>query len=327
LLQEYQIRLDAHRRELLEREAALERARREIQALRKARLEPGTQSPTPPANDKRLEELERDRRESRAEIARLRATITAMSEQIARPLPSSARDQARIAELEKSDREARAEIARLQARNESLEAQLRAMVAAAANRSDEDTERAQTARDHALVVSLQHELDVERDNRATLEREIARLVAVTRTDEASRAAARSLDDAQAQILLLNQRLAHEQRARESLEVAVARVQQIAAVGAADDWMDRFQASMNERREQSERLQEELHNANESIVTLRGKLEAAGPRPASTAEVDGLQGENKKLRDALQSAQQANADLRSQAELAARLAELLYGRSD
>src|SRR5262245_35782378 len=37
LLAEYQIRLEAHRRELLEREAALEHAKREIATLRKAR--------------------------------------------------------------------------------------------------------------------------------------------------------------------------------------------------------------------------------------------------------------------------------------------------
>jgi chromosome segregation ATPase len=112
-----------------------------------------------------------------------------------------------------------------------------------------------------------------------------------------------------------------------LEVTVARVRRIAEIGAGDDWVDRFEATMNERREQAERLQEELHNANESIVSLKSKLEtAAGAAPAPAADVRGLEDDVKKLRDALQTAQQANADLRAQAELAARLAELLYAQS-
>jgi hypothetical protein len=183
--------------------------------------------------------------------------------------------------------------------------------------------------DETLVSSLQHELDVERENRATLEQEIQRLLSASSQPEELHALAQSLDGARAQILFLNQRLAEEQRARESLEVLVERVRTAAAVAPGPDWVERFEATMRERRTQAERLQEELHNANEAIVQLKSKLEAQGDRPQETAPVAdtrGLEDEIVKLREALHNAQQANADLRAQSELAGRLADLLYSQS-
>jgi len=330
LLREYEIRLEAHRRELLDREAALERARREIGALRKRQADQPL-APAPSADAGRILDLERHRKESREEIARLRAEIAALKEQASKPPPATEpsvpHDDARLHELERSEKQSRLEIARLQATNEALEAQLKAVMTAAAERSSQEAEHARAERNAALAVSLQHELDAERENRAVLEHEVERLVLVTRSAEPTVGLTRSLDDARAEILLLNQRLAHEQRARESLEIVVARVRRVAQIGAGDDWVDRFETTMNERRDQAERLQEELHNANESIVSLKAKLEAsAGAAPAAPGGVNGIEDEVKKLRDALQTAQHANEDLRSQAELAARLAELLYGQS-
>jgi hypothetical protein len=330
LLSEYEVRLRAHRRELLDREAALEKAKRTITKLGKTRFD-RPQPTSEPQAAAPTKEREESRRESRAEIERLQATIAALNDQLRKSAsvvaqPSPPRDEARIQELERSEREAHAEIVRLQAKNTALEAEL-AAVMALANRSSNEAEHPNAERDAALVISLRHELDVERENRATLEREIERLVSAARFPEPSPALSRSLDDARAEILLLNERLAHEHRAREALEITVARVRRIAEIGAGDDWVDRFETTMNERREQAERLQEELHNANESIVSLKSKLEtAAGSAPPPAEDVRGLEDDVKKLRDALQTAQQANADLRAQAELAARLAELLYAQS-
>jgi chromosome segregation ATPase len=176
-----------------------------------------------------------------------------------------------------------------------------------------------------LVTSLRQELDVERENRTTLEEEIQRLISESRSPGQVDTMARSLEGARAVILVLNQRLADEQKARETLEVAIERVRRSAGLAPGQDWIDRFESTMKERREQADRLQKEIRDANEAIVALRGKLEAARPDaaidPAALAE---LETENSHLRQALDGAQQANSDLRAQAELASRLAELLYG---
>ena len=178
--------------------------------------------------------------------------------------------------------------------------------------------------------SLQHELDVERENRATLEQEIQRLVSESRSPAEVQTLTQSVDGARAQILFLNQRLAEEQRARESLEVTLERMRNAAGIAPGADWMERFEATMRERRTQAERLQEELHNANEAIVQLKAKLEtqAQQERPIEAGPaIDrrDLEDEVTKLREALRNAEQANADLRTQAELAGRLADMLYGQ--
>ncbi len=182
--------------------------------------------------------------------------------------------------------------------------------------------------DETLVSALQHELDVERENRATLEQEIQRLLSESRPPDQLQTVTQSLDGARAQLLLLNQRLAEEQRARESLEVTLERVREAAGIAPGGDWLERFDATMRERRAKAERLQEELRNANEAIVQLKANLEAQERRSetASSPTTQNLEAEVTKLREALRNAEQANADLRTQAELAGRLADMLYGQS-
>jgi hypothetical protein len=183
--------------------------------------------------------------------------------------------------------------------------------------------------DETLVSSLQHELDVERENRATLEQEIQRLLSESRPPEQLQVITQSLDGARAQLLLLNQRLAEEQRAREALEVTLERVRETAGIAPGAGWLERFDATMRERRAQAGRLEGELRNANEAVVQLKAKLEAQKQRPPETGpsqETQGLEAEVAKLREALRQAEQANADLRTQAELAGRLADMLYGQS-
>jgi len=274
LLREYEIRLNAHRRELLQREAELEAARRQISELR---------APSPP----------------------------------------DTRRDADVRELEGSENDAREEVARLREKTQELEAQLRSATAAPPAPSSDPAEGV----DKALIASLQRELDVERENSATLEKEMQRLASESRSADQLQAVSQSLDGARAEILVLNHRLAEEQRAREALEVTIERVRQAAGVAPGNDWLERFQATMDERHEQADRLQEELRKANEAIVSLKGKLESAGPEGSGAgADAASLEGEIKKLKDALRTAQQANADLHAQAELAARLAEILYGQS-
>ena len=279
LIREYEIRLEAHRRELLAREAELEAVKRT------------------------LGELQR-----KSAVRTERAPVAV--------------DDGRWKELERSERAARLEASNLRAKTETLENELRTLHSVSATPASPPPP---TDGEKALVATLEHELDVERTNRATLEVEIRRLVSESHSADQFAALTQSLDGARAEILLLNQRLAAEQRARESMEVAIERVRRAAGIDASADWIERFETAVKERREQAERLQEDLHRANEIIIRLKGKLEAKDDA-AHTGDVRGLEGEIKQLRDALQSAQQANADLRTQAELASRLAELLYGQS-
>jgi hypothetical protein len=274
LVREYEIRLNAHRRALLEREAELEAARREISELRQQRSPPDTH-----------------------------------------------RD-ADVRELERSESDAREKIAHLQEKTRELEAQVQSATATPPTPSSDPTQGG----DKELIASLQRELDLERENRATLEKEMQRLASESRSPEQLEAVSLSLDGARAEILVLNHRLAEEERAREALEVTIERVRQAAGVAPGSDWLERFQSTMKERQEQAERLREELHKANEAIVALKANLESARPAGSGAGDATSFESEVKRLKDALQTAQQANADLRAQAELAARLAELLYGQS-
>jgi hypothetical protein len=262
LLREYEIRLAAHRRALLERESELEAAKRRIKELGK---------PVEPESTRK--ETARD--DQRTAPPPVLTSPSPLPTVLPSPTPVAARDT-----------------------------------------------------DETLVSSLQHELDVERENRATLEQEIQRLLSESRPLELQ-AVTQSLDGARAQLLLLNQRLAEEQRARESFEVTLERVRETAGVAPGADWLERFDATMRERRAQAERLQEELRHANEAIVQLKAKLEAQEqrpPEPSPDQETRSLEAEVVKLRKALSNAEKANADLRTQAELAGRLADMLYGQS-
>jgi multidrug resistance efflux pump len=111
-------------------------------------------------------------------------------------------------------------------------------------------------------------------------------------------------------------------------VTLERVREVAGIAPGADWLERFDATMRERRAKAERLQEELRNANEAIVQLKANIEAQ-EKPPETASSPGtqiLEAEVTKLREALRNAERANADLRTQAELAGRLADMLYGQS-
>jgi hypothetical protein len=114
-----------------------------------------------------------------------------------------------------------------------------------------------------------------------------------------------------------------------LEITLERVRETAGVAPGADWLERFDATMRERRAQAERLQEELKSADEAIVQLKAKLEAREQRPPETdpdQQARSFEAEVARLREALRNAERANADLRAQAELAGRLADLLYGQS-
>lgn len=290
-IREYEIRLEAHRRELLQREAALESAQRRIVELTRASASRKTVT-SAPSNDSQIRQLEDARVLDDAEIVRLRERTRELEERLA-AVPPALTPIARAAEIPSP---------------------------AQSPQADEPS--------NAIIASLRQELDVERENRATLEREIQRLLVDSRGSDQAHTLSRSLESARADILILNHRLAEEQAARESLEVTIERMRESAGVVPGADWLSRFDNSMKERKEQADRLQEQLHSANEAIVALKAQLETApkdAAAPVDTAVVAKLESENKHLHDALEGAQQANADLRTQAELASRLAELLYGQ--
>jgi hypothetical protein len=289
-VREYEIRLEAHRRELLQREAALEKAERKIAELTRAKAAVAVSAPAP-SHDTQIHRLEDARAVDDAEIKRLRERTRELEDRLAAVPPPSAPPAA-------------AEPPSTATPPPAMDASL------------------------SIIASLRQELDVERENRTTLEKEIQRLMADSQASDQAQLLSRSLDSARAEILVLNHRLAEEQATRESLEVTIERIRESAGIAPSADWLSRFDNSMKERKEQADRLQEQLHGANEAIVALKAQLEATPKDPAApadTAQVAKLESENKHLHDALEGAQQANADLRTQAELASRLAELLYGQ--
>ena len=250
-LREYEIRLAAHRRELMQRENDLDAAHQEIRVLKKRT---------------------RGRIESRPAAA-LEPAITP---------PTAAAASAPFIE-----------------------------------KPDDRTEQ--------IIDALQNDLSVERENRATLEREFQRLLAEPRDSEAVEPLRRSLESANAGLLVLNQRLSDEHRQREALEVALERVRGIAGVAPAEGWLDRFETTMRERRSHSERLERELREANEAVVALRARLESLTTSSNDPAALQALEEENAKLRGALAATERMNAELTKQAELASHLAEMLYAQ--
>lgn len=261
-LREYQIRLNAHRRELLAREQELQRAEDRIVELnhRLERRAPASGAARPP---KGLERVSREPDEAQAAV------------------PERRDDPALAADAPPAD--------------------------------------------EALIASLRQDLDVERESRKTLEEELQRVLSQRRSEEQDQQTLRSLESAKAEILLLHHRLEDEERAREALEVLLARARSAAAVGSGTDWIDRFEATMQERRQQADRLRGELHIANETIVSLKARIEADPQGALAAPALDALKADNDTLRGSLHAAEQANSDLRAQAELAARLADMLYGQ--
>lgn len=188
------------------------------------------------------------------------------------------------------------------------------------------TERSETHR----VADLERELDVEREQRATLEQEVQRLAAESNAQQQLEELNRSLQGARAQVLVLSNRLADERRERESLEVALAQIRKAAGVqGNSNDhasWK-RLVEVMESRRAEADRLSAELRAANEAIVRLKGEIEAHGSSEEAGRMLAALEAENQKLRAAVSAAEAANQSLRGKAELAERLAEMLYSGSD
>lgn len=183
------------------------------------------------------------------------------------------------------------------------------------------------------VATLQRELDVERENRATLEKEIERLAAAGNSDEELRAVVKSLQSARAEILVLTTRLNEEQKRRETLEVAIERARKSVGLPAAsaEASLDRLLRTITEHRAESDRLARDLASANETVVHLKGRLEAvsgsAQPTTQSPQLLADLRQDNRKLREALSAAEKANDGLRAKADLAERLAQILYARSE
>lgn len=174
---------------------------------------------------------------------------------------------------------------------------------------------------------LREQLSLERERRETLEREIQRLTTSGGAEEKFDEVWKALQSARSEILLLGNQLAEERRSRESLEVALGRVRQESGGESptTNDFAERLARTLSERRAEADRLAKELQNANEVIVRLKGRLEAS-ESPANEGKVLAeLDQENQRLRAALQAAAEANRMLKDKAELAQRLAEMVYGK--
>lgn len=175
---------------------------------------------------------------------------------------------------------------------------------------------------------LREQLSLERERRETLEQEVQRLTANGHREEKFTEVWNALQSARSEILVLTNQLAEERKSRESLEVALARVEQERASQPqpASDYGQRLAATLNERRSEADRLAEQLTNANEIIVRLRGQLEANSSSLAGNNVLADVEKDNGRLKAALVAAEDANAALRTKAELAERLAEMVYGQS-
>jgi len=175
---------------------------------------------------------------------------------------------------------------------------------------------------------LREQLSLERERRETLEDEVKRLTAIGDSQEKFVEVWNALQSARSEILVLTHQLAEERQSRESLEVALTRMKE--ATGAQEEstaeFATRLAETLKERRAEAERLADQLKNANEVIVSLKGHLEAAGLQPAESNILVEVEQEKQRLREALRTAQEANRSLRDKAELATRLAEIVYGKT-
>ena len=138
---------------------------------------------------------------------------------------------------------------------------------------------------------------------------------------------KALQSARSEILVLGNQLADERKSRESFEIALAKLQRESG-GEGEgtgDFAQRLTQTLKERRSEADRLGDQLKNANEIIVRLKGRLEASGSPLAENRVLADLDKENASLRDALKTAHDANVNLRAKAEMAERLAEMVYGK--
>ena len=179
--------------------------------------------------------------------------------------------------------------------------------------------------DPAATMDLQEQLSVERERRETLEGEVKRLTTSGNSDDRFVEVWNALQSARSEILVLGNQLAEERKDREDLEVALARTQQDSANKSNTDLAKRLAETLNDRRSEADRLAGQLKDANEMIVRLKGRLESSGSPEGEDKLLADLQKDNESLRSALKAAEEANQALRGKAEMAQRLAEMVYGK--
>jgi len=179
--------------------------------------------------------------------------------------------------------------------------------------------------DPAMATDLREQLSVERERRATLEEEVKRLTSTGSSDEKYTEVWNALQSARSEILVLSNQLAEERKSREDLEVALARTQPESGAQSNTDVAKRLAQTLTDRRSEADRLAAQLKQANEMIVRLKGRLEASGSPEAEGEVLTEMQKDNETLRTALKAAEEANDALREKAEMAQRLAEIVYGK--
>jgi chromosome segregation ATPase len=173
---------------------------------------------------------------------------------------------------------------------------------------------------------LREQLSTERERRETLEQEIQRLTASGDAEQKFLEAWKALQVARSEILVLSTQLNDERKNRENLEIKLAHLQDGNETATTSDAAQQLGDTLQQRREEAERLAEQLKSANEIIVRLRGRLEATSSPAAESQLISDLDKENTDLRDALKTAQEANTSLRAKAEMAEHLAEMVYGNA-
>jgi hypothetical protein len=179
--------------------------------------------------------------------------------------------------------------------------------------------------DPAVATDLREQLSVERERRETLEGEVKRLTSTGSSDEKFTEVWNALQSAHSEILVLSNQLAEERKSREDLEVALARTQLEPGAQSNTDLANRLAQTLTDRRSEAERLAAQLKEANEIIVRLKARLEANGSPEAESKILTELQKDNETLRTALKAAEEANDALQEKAEMARRLAEMVYGK--
>ena len=182
-----------------------------------------------------------------------------------------------------------------------------------------------TIEDPTMATDLREQLSVERERRATLEEEVKRLTSTGSSDEKYTEVWNALQSARSQILVFSNQLAEERKSREDLEVALARTQPESGAQSNTELAKRLAQTLTDRRSEADRLAAQLKEANEMIVRLKGRLEASGSPEAESEMLTEMQKDNETLRTALKAAEEANDALREKAEMAQRLAEIVYGK--
>jgi chromosome segregation ATPase len=173
---------------------------------------------------------------------------------------------------------------------------------------------------------VREQLSLERERRQTLEQEVQRLTASSKNEERYMEVWNALQSARSEILVLSNQLADERRSREEFEVALSRLREQSGDRdkSSADFARRLSDTLNERRAEADRLAGELKNANETIVKLKGRIEAKESSLGDNKALEDLNRENETLRRSLAAAEAARQALQSKADMAEHLAEMVYG---